>query len=234
MDTNPLFTAALGLVPPWQVTHTDFQAAHRKLRLHVDFKKDASFPCPSCQAGGCKVHDTVEKKWRHMDFFQHKAFIIASVPRVGCDRCGVRQVEVPWARPGSGFTMLMEGLLLDMARAMPVRSIAQLLRVSSNRIWRLVNHYAVDRMDCSTVTAVGVDETSARKRHDYISCFFDLDARRLVFATEGREHQVIAVFARFPGAQRRRPCGRGRGILRHVPSLHQGHPRVAIRGRGDF
>jgi transposase len=55
-------------------------------------------------------------------------------------------------------------------------------------------------MDCSTVTAVGFDETSARKQHDYISCFFDLDARRLVFATEGREHQVVDVFASFLGA----------------------------------
>ena len=99
--------------------------------------------------------------------------------------------------------MLMEGLILEMARAMPVRNIAQLLRVSPNRIWRVVDHYvgdAAERRDCSTVTAVGVDETSARKRHDYISCFFDLDARRLMFATECREHQVIDAFARFLGA----------------------------------
>lgn len=202
MDTNPLFTSAFGLVSPWQVTRTDFQAAERELRMYVDFKKGASFPCPSCQAGGCKVHDTVEKEWRHMDFFQHKAFIVARVPRVGCDRCGVHLVEVLWDRAGSGFTMLMEGLILEMARAMPVCNVAQLLRVSSNRIWRVIDHYvcdAVERMDCSTVTAVGVDETSALKRHDYMSCFFDLEAHRLVFATEGREHQVVDAFACFLG-----------------------------------
>ena len=39
-----------------------------------------------------------------------------------------------------------------------------------------------------------------RKGHDYISCFFDMDARRLVFATEGREHAVVAAFARFVDA----------------------------------
>jgi transposase len=59
---------------------------------------------------------------------------------------------------------------------------------------------AVERMNCATVSAVGVDETSAKKHHDYISCFFDLDARRLVFATEGREHEVVTAFARFLGA----------------------------------
>lgn len=202
MDTNPLFTAALGLVPPWQVTKTEFDPTLRELRLQVDFRKGATFPCPTCQAAGCRVHDTVEREWRHMDFFQHKAFIVARVPRVDCGSCGVHQASVPWARPGSGFTLLMEGLILELARAMPVRNIAQLLGVSGNRIWRVVNHYvddAVKRSDCSKVTSVGVDETSARKRHDYISCFFDLDARRLVFATEGREHQVVDAFARFLG-----------------------------------
>jgi len=27
MDTNPLFTATLGLVSTWLITHTDFQVA---------------------------------------------------------------------------------------------------------------------------------------------------------------------------------------------------------------
>lgn len=92
MDTNPLFTAALGLASPWLVTHTDFQAAQRELRLHVDFKKGATFSCPSCHVGGCKVHDTVEKEWRHIDFFQHKAFIIARVP--GLDVIGVASIRL--------------------------------------------------------------------------------------------------------------------------------------------
>lgn len=203
MDTNPLFTAALSLVPPWLVVRSDFKLEQRLLELHVDFKPGGKFPCPECQSASCAVHDTVEKRWRHLDFFQHQAFIIARVPRVECARCGVRMISVPWARPGSGFTMLMEGLILLMARAMPVRNIAQLLRVSDNRVWRVVQHYvddAVARIDCAGITAIGVDETSARKRHDYISCFFDMDARRLVFATEGREHQVVDAFARFIGA----------------------------------
>ncbi len=200
MDTNPLFTAALGLVPPWRVVRSDFNPEQRLLELQVDFKVGARFVCPECQASGCAVHDTVEKRWRHLDFFQHQAFIVARVPRIDCPQCGVRLVSVPWARPGSGFTLLMEGLVLEMARAMPARNIATLLRVSGNRIWRVVHHYvgeAVERTDCSTVTTLGVDETSARKRHDYISCFFDMDARRLVFATEGREHQTVAACARF-------------------------------------
>ncbi len=200
MDTNPLFTIALGLVTPWEVIRTEFDAGQRILRLRVDFTTGSRFACPDCSRPNCGVHDTVEKEWRHLDFFQHQAFIVARVPRVSCTSCGVRLVAVPWARPGSGFTLLMEGLLLELARQMPVRGIAKLARVSDNAIWRVIKHYvddAVERMDCSQVAQVGVDETSAKKGHDYISCFFDMQARRLVFATAGREHQTVASFARF-------------------------------------
>jgi transposase len=40
-----------------------------------------------------------------------------------------------------------------------------------------------------------MDETSARKGQDYISIFADLDARRVIFATEGRSAETVARFA---------------------------------------
>lgn len=203
MNTNPLFTIALGLGSPWEVQRTELDPAKRVLRLRVDFKAGSRFCCPECGKSDCPVHDTVEKEWRHLDFFQHKAFISARVPRITCSACGVRLVTVPWARPGSNFTLLMEALLLELVRQMPVHGVARLTGISDSALWRVINHYvdeAVEKIDCSRLVQVGVDETSARKGHDYISCFFDMDSRRLVFATEGREHEVVAAFARFLGA----------------------------------
>jgi hypothetical protein len=55
-----------------------------------------------------------------MDFFQHKAYLHARVPRVRCAEHGVRQVRLSWARPESGFTLLFEALLITLAAAMPV------------------------------------------------------------------------------------------------------------------
>jgi transposase len=112
-------------------------------------------------------------------------------------------VTVPWARPGSNFTLLMEALLLELVRQMPVHGVARLTGISDSALWRVIHHYvdkAVEKIDCSDLAQVGVDETSARKGHAYISCFYDMDARRLVFATEGRENETVAAFARFVGA----------------------------------
>ena len=46
------------------------------------------------------------------------------------------------------------------------------------------------------MTAIGVDETSRRRGHNYITVFMDLDEdrRRVLFATEGKD---ASTFARF-------------------------------------
>jgi transposase len=200
MDELGLFTAALGLSGPWRVMRSEFDAEAARLDLYLGFDRGARFTCPvkGCAQGSCPVHDSVEKTWRHLDFFQHKALLHARLPRVRCPEHGVRQVSVPWARPGSGFTLLFEALVLSFAAAMPVAKVAEMTAEHDTRIWRVLEHHvhaARDQLDCSQVRRVGMDETSARKGQDYISIFADLDARRVIFATEGRSAETVARFA---------------------------------------
>ena len=126
MDANALFTLALGLSSPWEVKELVFTAESRRLDIRIDFPRGSSFPCPECGEPS-KVHDTEEKSWRHLDFFQHSAYLTARVPRCRCDQHGVKQVEVPWARPGSGFTLLFEALLMALMREMPVKAVARIV-----------------------------------------------------------------------------------------------------------
>jgi transposase len=175
-----LFTAALGLMPPWRVTRVEFDEAHCQLDLYLDFVRGTRFACPEkdCRQAACAVHDTADKTWRHMDFFQHKAFLHARHPRVKCPAHGVRQVSVPWARPGSGFTLLFEALAMQFAAAMPMSKVAQMLREHDTLIWRIVE-YHVDMAracaDYSQVSRVGMDETAAARGQDYVSIFADSD-----------------------------------------------------------
>ncbi|HKR48149.1 MAG TPA: ISL3 family transposase [Pseudonocardiaceae bacterium] len=130
--------------------------------------------------------------------FQHRALLHARLPRMRCPEHEVRQVSVPWARPGSGFTLLFEALVLSFVAAMPMAKVAAMTREHDTTIWRVVEHHvhaARDQLDCSGVRRVGVDETSARKGQDYVSIFADLDARGVVFATEGRCVQTVVRFA---------------------------------------
>lgn len=200
-DLNAMFGAALGLSAPWRVVSVDFDEQAGRLDLGLDFDRGARFACPEpdCSQGGCAVHDTVDKTWRHLDFFQHRAFLHAPrMPRVRCPDHGVHLVDVAWARPGSGFTLLFEVALLTYAKQMPVAPLARMTREHDTRIWRVIEHHvgtARAGLDFSGVTQVGMDETSARRGQDYVSIFMDLAGRRVMFATEGKDAATVAAFA---------------------------------------
>lgn len=48
----------------------------------------------------------------------------------------------------------------------------------------------------SNVKRLGVDETAARRGHDYVSLFVDLDKKKTIFVTEGRGSKKVDAFAR--------------------------------------
>ena len=198
MRNNDLFQLALGVQSPWFVASSDFDAGNKRLDINLDFKAGARFECPECKAAGCPVHDTVEKIWRHLDFFQHQAFLTARTPRVDCTKCGVHLVTVPWARPNSGFTLLFEGFAMALAMHMPIAVAAGFLKITDKRLWRVVFHYveaAVARMDLAAVTRVCIDETAAKRGQDYITLVVDIDGRRVVFVADGRSADTVRQFA---------------------------------------
>src|SRR5580704_15467829 len=122
MRDTELFQAALGLSAPWIVLRSEFDPDQKQLDLHIGFARGSRFACPACGAEGCGVHDVREKEWRHLN-------------------CGVKQVSPPWARTGSGFTLLFEAFLLSMVKAMPVANVAEIVDEHDTRLWRVLDHY---------------------------------------------------------------------------------------------
>jgi transposase len=109
MASSDIFTLGLWLTPPWRVIDQRLETDKQPHELHlaVMAEPSARFPCPTC-GRLCKPHDWKELSWRHRNFFQHACIISARVPRTDCPDHGVLRMNVPWARPGSGFTLLFE------------------------------------------------------------------------------------------------------------------------------
>ena len=198
MKETDLLQKALGLTDPWKVVSVNFDSAKGRLDIEIDFEKGATFDCPSCGVAGCKAHDTEFKHWRHLNFFQHETYLHARVPRAGCSDCGPHVVDLPWARLGSGFTLLFEAFIMTLAKQMPVNAIARLVGEHDTRLWRILKHYvdeARKHLDMSEVHRAGVDETSRKKHHQYVSVVMDLDQSSVLYATEGKGAEVIESFA---------------------------------------
>lgn len=193
-----LFTTALGLQAPWAVKDIELNTAKRRIDFQVVYEAKR-MACPACGAANQGIHDRVARSWRHLDFFQYEAWLHADVPRVRCSGCGkTTQVAVPWAREGSGFTLLFEALALSLCRELPVSQAASLMRVAAKRLWTRIAHYvplARAKDDMRAVRRIGVDETSAKKGQTYITVVHDLDTKRLLFACPGRDHETLKAFA---------------------------------------
>jgi transposase len=207
MDANLLFSQALGLGNAWKVTKSEMDVENRRLRLWLDFETGCQFPCPQCQRS-CAVHDTVERRWRHLDFWQHSTELIARVPRVKCAEHGVLQSPAPWARPGSGFTLMMEAMILLLCQQMTVAAAAGHLGENDTRLWRVLEHYVMEahrQKDWSKLNRLMVDETSSRRGHRYVTVLLDAESHELLLMVEGRSSDAIAQFAQAMAAHGAKP-----------------------------
>jgi transposase len=76
-------------------------------------------------------------------------------------------------------------------------ALGRIVGEHDTRIWRVLEHYvdeARGRASFAGVTKVGVDETARAKGHVYISLFADLVGARVMYVTEGKDHETVGRF----------------------------------------
>ncbi|MFH1798981.1 MAG: ISL3 family transposase [Candidatus Omnitrophota bacterium] len=201
MLTNQLFETALNIQQPWFIKDIQFDVEKKRLDIHIDFKKGSVFHYESQEdniSGDFKAYDTEHKQWRHLNFFEHECYLHARVPRVNIDEKTKRLIEPPWSGLSNGFTLLFEALVLQLASHMPVHTVGKIIGESDYKIWAMLERYVTKTLasnDYSQLTTVGMDETSKRKGHDYITLFVDLAQRRTIFITEGKDQETVKAFA---------------------------------------
>src|SRR5271165_666185 len=173
-------------------------------RRHPDAVCSRSrFPCSPC----CSSWSRHRTRWadrrasdRGSAWSAVRGASARTAPRVTCPECGVRKVATPWARAGSGFTLLFEAYVLALAKTMPIANAAERLGEHDTRLWRIVEHYvwrAVEKLDLSRVRRIAADETSARRGHDYISLFVDMARRKVIYVADGKDAATVKEFADF-------------------------------------
>ena len=197
-----IFEQALNLEAPWYIKSLDFDYPNRRLDIDIDFRKGSEFEYTT-ETGDVKkgkVHDTVNKKWRHLNFFEHECYLNARIPRIRKEDNKVEVFKASWEGKMKGFTLLFEALLLQLCTAMPVLKVSQLVGTSDDKIWSMLERYveeALSKMDLSELTKLGIDETSLKKNHNYITLFVNLAKKKIVYIADGKDSQTVEKFAAF-------------------------------------
>ena len=128
MPDPELYATILGVQAPWTVDRVDVDVAGGAVHVWLARTEGAPAPCPECQTA-CPIYDHREREWRHLDTCQLQTRLHARVPRVECPTHGVVQSAIPWATPGSKFTLLFERLAIDWLGEAAVTAVARQLKL---------------------------------------------------------------------------------------------------------
>ena len=132
MNDQQLYAQILGISAPWKVSNVSLALDAGKVEVHVT-ALPAALVCPNC-GKPCPGYDRKERRWRHLDTCQYQTFLVGDIPRVECSEHGVKQILVPWAEPGSRFTLLFESLVIDWLKEASQSAVAKRMSLSWDQV----------------------------------------------------------------------------------------------------
>ena len=157
--------------------------------------------CPFCHKS-CPVYDKHSNKpttWRGLDWGGVLVEVEYQTHRIICPKHGVYVAEVPWAYPGSRFTKDFDLTVAWFASYLPRSTTSYFMRVDWETVGRCVNRSLHDlepersrRLD--GLVNIGIDETSYKKGHKYITVIVNHDTNTVVWASEGHGKSVLEKF----------------------------------------
>ena len=162
-------------------------------------KRD-TFRCPRC-GKRCKGYDSYRKirKWRSLDLGSTRVYIESYAPRVKCPEHRVLVARVPWARHDSGYTYDFETAVTWLTLHATAQDVAEYFRIDwhtvgpiARRVQESLEKEELDRFD--NLEAIGIDETSYKKGHKYMTVVVDHKTGALIWAKQGHGKEVLTSF----------------------------------------
>ena len=196
----------LGLDEGWRVVSARYEEPENRFVIEVE-ETAKLWEIESKRIGfAARCYDHVPAmEWRHLNVFNKESAIICALPRGryvdeheslhGTEK--VYRVTPPWEGRSKHFTQEFEAFALTLMREMPVKKAGEILGETDKRLWRMLFAHveaAYRALSLEEVVWVGADEMNRRKGHNYLTVFADLKARRVIFATEGKDASTWEAF----------------------------------------
>jgi len=194
MTEFEIFTSALNLKSPWQISKVTIEQSESGEELHITIEHEKGVKFEH-EGNICPVYDHQERVWRHLDFFQHECYIHARVPRVTTPEGDVRLITVPWADSGSSFTLLFELQVMQLVHlGMSNSAAGKKLNIGDKRISNVIKKRVANALATQSledVQELSIDETSSRKGHNYLTILCDRERKIVVGVAEGKDAKAV-------------------------------------------
>lgn len=168
--------------------------------IHVrPFSRDTC-RCPHC-GKRCKGYDSYSKyrRWRSLDFGSHRVYLEATAPRVKCPEHGVVVASVPWAKHNSDYTYDFEMAVTWLSLHTTANAVSEYFRIKwhtvgsiARRVQKRLEADQPNRYD--DLEKIGIDETSYKKGHKYMTVIVNHETGALIWAHQGHGKEVLTKF----------------------------------------
>lgn len=168
--------------------------------VDVELTKGKKGRCPICEKK-CSGYDTTTENrlWRHIDVAGNMLYIRCNVHRINCPIHGVHTEYVPWASHNTNFTYQFEDMATWAAMRMTKKDVADFMRINWRTVGDIISRTR-DRLEpdikvrYSNLKRIGIDETSYKKGHKYITTVVDHDTNQVVWAAPGHDYDTLCKF----------------------------------------
>ena len=192
---DKMLAGSLRLEDPWYIIGAEFNEEEPAIHIHVGVDKTAALCCPVCGAPTKRYgYEPKERVWRHANCLFYPCYVHCKRPRILCDKCGTVQVNAPFERKNSRFTLLFEGYAMLLLQDVPRARASRLLRCDEKSLAAILTywvHDAVNRMDLSDTCSIAMDETSFRRGHKYVTIAIDAVRHRVFDVEPGRDKTTV-------------------------------------------
>lgn len=167
--------------------------------IHFTVKQaEGSLRCSACGSRQVIRRGGRERRFRGLPIGIRRVWIVLKLPRLECKACGVvRQAEVSFAPGQHGYTKRFARYVVELARHMTMRDVAQHLGVSWNLVkalWKQDLRRRFRRPPLKDLERIAIDEISIGKGHRYLTVVLDLVSGAVVFIGKGKGADALDPF----------------------------------------
>lgn len=131
-------------------------------QVEIYLQLSTDYPLPT----GHKVHSYEIRRWRHLDLFEHRCYLICKIPVLKEESTGkMKQLELNFSRPYSGFTKKLEYRVLELLHENNnLNATGRLLGEYPQRIQKIFTDYMKSHPPAVKAgKKMAMDETNRKK-----------------------------------------------------------------------
>src|SRR3974390_1642876 len=171
-----------------------FSPDHKSIEISVRPRKGSKAVCSRCHQPAPGYDQLAERRFEFIPFWGFLVFLLYSMRRVACRRCGIVAVEeVPW---GDGKRTLTKAYMLFLARwarHLSWKETAECFRTSWDKVFDAVEHvvtWGLEHRMLGQIDAIGVDEIQYAKGHKYLTLVYQIDIGITRLLWVGKERTI--------------------------------------------